>query len=225
MADTLDAAHVSWKYYAPQVNYAEGRRWSPFAAIRAVRYGPDWNRNVISPQTTVLRDAADGNLAQVSWVIPDKADSDHAGTHSDKGPSWVAGVVNAVGESRYWNTTAIVVLWDDWGGWYDNVPPPQLDFVGLGIRVPCIVISPYAKAGYVSHTQYEFGSVLKFIEETFHLRALGPASRGYTDSRAHSLADSFDFHQKPRAFRPIPAPYPPAYFLLQRPSGQPPDSQ
>jgi phospholipase C len=225
IADTLDAANVSWKYYAPNVRYAGGRLWSPYAAIRNVRYGPDWKRNIISPQTTVLSDAANGKLAQVSWVIPDAADSDHAGTQSNKGPSWVAGVVNAIGESQYWNTTAIVVLWDDWGGWYDDVPPPQLDFVGLGIRVPCIIISPYAKPGHVSHTQYEFGSVLRFIEETFHLPSLGPTSRGYTDTRAKSLVDSFDFKQKPLPFQPIPAPYPPAYFLAQPPSGQPPDSE
>ena len=224
MAETLDAAGVTWKYYAPTVKYAGGRLWSPFAAIRPVRFGPDW-QHVISPQTTVLKDAANGKLAQVSWVIPDAADSDHAGSQSDKGPSWVAGVVNAVGESQYWSSTAIVVLWDDWGGWYDNLSPPQLDFVGLGIRVPCMVISPYAKVGYVSHTQYEFGSVLKFIEEAFHLSALGPAGRGYTDTRAHSLADSFDFKQKARAFQPIPAPYPPAFFLSQPPSGEPPDSE
>jgi phospholipase C len=225
MADTLDAANVSWKYYAPNIRIAGGRLWSPFAAIRNVRYGRDWKRNIISPQTTVLTDAANGRLAQVSWVIPDAADSDHAGTHSDKGPSWVASVVNAVGEGPDWNSTAIVVLWDDWGGWYDNLAPPQLDFVGLGIRVPCIVISPYAKPGYVSHTQYEFGSTLKFIEEAFGLSALGSVAQGYTDTRAHSLADSFDFKQKPRAFRRIPAPYPPAYFLSQPPSGEPPDSE
>ncbi len=222
MADTLDAAGVSWKYYAPDVRYAGGRLWSPFAAIKNVRYGPDW-KNVVSPQTTVLKDAANGKLPQVSWVIPDAADSDHAGSQSDKGPSWVAGVVNAIGKSPDWSTTAIFVLWDDWGGWYDGVPPPQLDFVGLGIRVPCIIISPYAKAGHVSHTQYEFGSVLRFIEETFQLPALGPASRGYTDTRARSPVDSFDFKQKPRAFRPIPAPYPPAFFLTQPASGVPPD--
>ncbi len=225
IADTLDAAGVTWKYYAPNVKYAGGRLWSPFAAIRNVRFGRDWRRNIISPQTTVLTDAANGRLAQVSWVIPDAADSDHAGSRSDKGPSWVAGVVNAVGESPYWDTTAIVVLWDDWGGWYDDLPPPQPDFVGLGIRVPCIVISPYAKAGYVSHTQYEFGSTLKFIEEAFHLSALGPVARGYSDTRAHSLTDSFDFKQKPRAFKKIPAPYPPAYFLTRPPSGELPDSE
>jgi phospholipase C len=224
IADTLDGASVTWKYYAPKVNYAGGRLWSPFAAIKAIRYGPDWTRNVISPQTTVLSDAANGKLAQVSWVIPDAADSDHAGSESNKGPSWVAGVVNAIGESGYWKDTAIVVLWDDWGGWYDNVPPPQRDFVGLGIRVPCIVISPYAKSGYVSHTTYEFGSVLRLIEETFNLPSLGPASRGYTDTRAHSLVDTFDFKQHPQPFTPIPAPYPPAYFRTQIASGRLPDT-
>jgi phospholipase C len=224
MAQTLDAAGVSWKYYAPTVQ-AGGRLYTPFAAIRDVRYGPDWKRNVISPQTKVLTDAANGRLPQVSWVIPDLADSDHAGSNSDKGPSWVAGVVNAVGQSQYWNTTAIVVLWDDWGGWYDNVSPPQLDFVGLGIRVPCIIISPYAKSARVSHTQYEFGSVLRFIEETFQLPSLGPVARGYTDTRANSLVDAFDFAQQPRRFRPIPAPFPPEYFLTQKPSGIPPDTE
>ncbi|MGA9273996.1 MAG: alkaline phosphatase family protein, partial [Candidatus Cybelea sp.] len=147
------------------------------------------------------------------------------GEGRDDGPSWVSSVVNAIGKSPYWNSTAIVVLWDDWGGWYDSVAPPQLGFVGLGIRVPCIIISPYAKAGYVSHTQYEFGSVLRLIEETFKLPSLGPAAGGYTDMRAHSLVDSFDFKQQPRGFKPIPAPYSPAYFLRQPPSGVPPDTE
>ncbi len=103
-------------------------------------------------------------------MSPSKPDSDHP-DEGDKGPSWVASVVNAIGESSYWNTTAIVVIWDDWGGWYDNAPPPQLDFRGLGIRVPCLIISPYAKQGVVSHTQYEYASILKFIEQAFNLPA------------------------------------------------------
>ena len=224
MADTLDAAGVSWKYYAPSVKIAGGRLWAPFAAIKSVRYGPDW-RKVASPQTTVLTDAAHGRLADVSWVIPNLADSDHAGSNSDKGPSWVASVVNAVGESPYWQSTAIVVLWDDWGGWYDHVTPPQLDFVGLGIRVPCIIISPYAKAGYVAHTPYEFGSVLKFVEEAFDLPYLGARADGYTDERAAALTGAFDFKQKPRPFTPIPAPYAAPYFLTQPDSDRAPDDE
>ncbi|HKE35962.1 MAG TPA: alkaline phosphatase family protein, partial [Candidatus Baltobacteraceae bacterium] len=153
LADTLDASHVTWKYYAVSAGVFGGKAWSTFASIKHVRFGPDWSTNVVTPQNSVLTDVANGQLAQVSWVTPSIADSDHAGADSDTGPSWVAAVVNAVGHSRYWNDTAIVVLWDEWGGWYDPVSPPQLDFRGLGLRVPCIVISPYAKKSYVSHTQ------------------------------------------------------------------------
>ena len=108
-------------------------------------------------------------LASVSWVTPSGQDSDHPQYLSDTGPSWVSSVVNAIGGSSYWNSSAIILLWDDWGGFYDNAPPPQLDYRGLGIRVPCIIISPYAKHGYVSHVQYEFGSILRFIEEVYGL--------------------------------------------------------
>jgi phospholipase C len=229
LASTLDAAHVSWKYYMPAVDSGDagGLFHSEFDAIKSVRFGPDWKRSIISPQTTILRDVADGKLPSLSWVIPDYLDSDHAGNHSKTGPSWVASVVNEIGESKYWNSTAIIILWDEWGGWYDNAAPPQLDFLGLGIRVPCIIVSPYAGKNYVSHTLYEYGSILKFAEQAFDLPPLGKGSfgSGYTDSRANSLADSFDFIQSPRAFEQIPAPYPASYFLLRAPSMQLPDSQ
>ncbi len=224
IADNLDAAGVSWKYYASPLKRIGGKVWSEFDSIRSVRYGADW-KNVISPQTKILHDAAAGDLASVSWVTPDWIDSDHTGSGYNRGPSWVASIVNAIGESRYWKSTAIVVLWDDWGGWYDDAPPPQLDFRGLGIRVPCIVISPYVKRGYVSHTQYEFGSVVKLIEQIFGLPAVGPASRGFTDTRAASMLDVFDFTQAPRAFSPIPAPYPESRFVEERPSYIPPDEE
>jgi phospholipase C len=117
----------------------------------------------------------------------------------DTGPDWVTSVVNAIGESQYWDSTAIILTWDEWGGFYDHIPPPQLDYQGLGFRVPYIVISPYAKQGYVSHTQYEtYGSTLKFIESTFGLGSLGT-----TDARANNITDAFDFTQTPRAFVPI----------------------
>jgi phospholipase C len=229
IADTLDAGGVSWKYYAAPLT-GIGKVWSEFSSVHAVYYGHDW-KNVISPQTNILRDVAAGNLAEVSWVTPDWKDSDHTGSGYDRGPSWVSSIVNAIGESPYWNSTAIFVVWDDWGGWYDNAPPPQLDFRGLGIRVPCIVISPYArtgagaKAGYVSHTQYEFGSILKFVEEVFGLPPIGPASRGFTDTRAASMLDTFDFTQPSRSFSPIPARYPASRFLNEKPSYIPPDSE
>ncbi len=224
MATVLDAGGVSWKYYAPSL-YADkgGVIWSIFDAIKAVRYSSDWKNDVSSPQTNVLKDAAAGTLPAVSWVIPDWSWSDHPSAGTDLGPSWVAAVVNAIGEGPDWSSTAIVVVWDDWGGWYDNAPPPKLDYRGPGIRVGCIIISPYAKAHYVSHTQYEFGSILRFEEEAFGLPNIGPVSAGYTDGRANSLVDSFDFTQAPRAFVPIAAKYPPSRFLAQKPSGRPPD--
>lgn len=222
LADTLDAAGVSWKYYAPAVSVFGGNIWSEFSAIKNVRYGPDWSRNVSSPQTRAIYDARDGRLPSVSWVIPDAIDSDHPG-FGQTGPSWVAAVVNTIGKSRDWKSTAIVVLWDDWGGWYDDLPPPHRDYRGLGIRVPCIVISPYAKAGYVAHTQYEFGSVVKLVEEVFGLPVLGSTAGGYTDQRANSMLDVFDFHQTPRAFVSIPAKKPASYFLTRPPSNLPPD--
>ena len=163
----------------------------------------------------------------MSWVTPSKEDSDHPAAFSDKGPSWVASIVNAVGESSYWPTSAIIVVWDDWGGFYDNAPPPQLDYRGLGIRVPCLIISPYAKQGYVSHVHYEYGSILRFIEEVYGLLpgSIGRRSLGYTDKRAKSLNDAFDFHQKPRKFSPIRSKYPLSLFLNEPPSNEPVDTE
>jgi phospholipase C len=221
MADTLDAAGISWKYYLEKV--MNGGIWAPFEAIHDVRYGPDWNTDMGHPPPAILSDIAAGRLAAVNWVTPSKIDSDHPGMSTDRGPSWVGSIVNAIGESSYWNSTAIVVVWDDWGGWYDNAPPPQLDFRGLGIRVPCLIISPYAKQGYVSHTLYEFGSILKFIEQVYSLPPLGSTSEGYTDTRANSIIDSFDFMNQPRAFTPIQTPYKIGTFLHEKPSNAPVD--
>ncbi len=223
IAQVLDAASVSWKYYATELVGAG--MWEPFEAIKYVRYGSDWDSHIIAPQTTVLSDPGNDQLASVSWVSPSVQDSDHPESKSDRGPSWVASVVNAIGESPYWDSTAIVVLWDDWGGWYDDAPPPQLDYRGLGIRVPCIVISPYAKKKYVDHTQYEYGSVLRFIEETFSLPNIGPVSSGYTDGRATSLDNAFDFNQSPRPFVPIKSKYAMKTFLREPPSHAPVDTQ
>jgi phospholipase C len=226
LAEVLDGAGVSWKYYATQKMNAG--IWEPFEAMQYVRYGPDWN-NIIAPQTKILTDPGKGDLASVSFVTPSLADSDHPplkpGQGSDLGPSWVASVVNAIGESSYWNSTAIIVLWDDWGGWYDNSSPPQPDYRGLGFRVPCMIISPYAKQGYVDSTQYEFGSILKFIEEVYGTGSIGPTSQGYTDQRATSLDAAFDFNQQPRTFTAIPSKYSVSHFLHEPPSNEPVDTQ
>jgi phospholipase C len=228
MAQTLDHSGVSWKYYATQLVGAG--MWEPFEAMKYVRDGPDWNKDIIVPQTTILTDPENGQLAKVSWVSPSVDDSDHPESKSDQGPSWVASIVNAVGQSSYWKSSAIIVLWDDWGGWYDNAPPPQPDFRGLGIRVPCIIISPYSRKGtssqsYVSHTQYEYGSILRFIEQAFNLPYLGGTAAGYTDRRANSIDDAFDFTQKPRKFTPFGSKYPRGHFLHEPPSHEPVDTE
>ncbi|HEY1881958.1 MAG TPA: alkaline phosphatase family protein [Candidatus Cybelea sp.] len=223
MANVLDTARIPWKIYASKLVGAG--MWEPFEGFKYTRYGPDWRTDVIAPQTRVLSDAAKGNLASVDWVTPSKKDSDHPGDHSDLGPSWVSSVVNAVGQSSYWNTSAIIVVWDDWGGWFDNASPPQLDYRGLGFRIPCLIISPYAKHGYVDDTQYEFGSILRFIEEVYQLPTIGPASELYTDARATGLDNAFDFTQKPRPFAKIKAKYPLAHFLHEPPSNEPVDTE
>ena len=211
IADTLDAAHVSWKYYAPPLEHigGQGMVGVQLDSQRALRTGLGERHLAANADSSRRRRAARSPTFRGSCPIGRTPITPAAATTA--GPSWVASIVNAIGQSAYWKSTAVVVVWDDWGGWYDNVPPPQLDFRGLGIRVPCIIISPYAKiaagkkAGYVSHTQYEFGSVLKFVEQVFGLPPIGPPSLGFTDTRAASLMDSFDFTQTPRAFVPIPA--------------------
>jgi phospholipase C len=197
LMDLLDAKGISWKYYAAEPYYL----WTGPEAISHLRYGADWAK-VSIPETNIFNDVAQGQLPAVSWVVPTGSNSDHPSSLSDAGPSWVADVVNVIGESKYWNNTVIFVTWDDWGGWYDHVKPPIYNSYELGFRVPLIVISPYAKAGYVSHVQHEFGSILHFVEEQFGLGTLG-----YTDARADDLQDCFNFTQAPISYRPVAAKY------------------
>ena len=197
LGDELDKARLTWRYYAPTVS-EPGYIWSAYDAINKIRFGPDWKSNVISPETQALTDFADNKLANVTWVVPSFANSDHDAAGSATGPQWVSNLINAIGQSPAWSSTAIFVVWDDWGGWYDHVPPPQLDGFGLGFRVPLLVISPYAKHGYVSHVQHEFGSILHFIEAN-----TGVAPLAASDSRADDLSDCFDFTQQPKRFTPF----------------------
>ncbi|MGC1379419.1 MAG: alkaline phosphatase family protein [Candidatus Baltobacteraceae bacterium] len=219
MRDLLDAKSVSWKYYVPKMCCdTNGKLMSAFDAIKAVRYGPEWTTNISSPQTNIFSDVSSGQLPAVSWLVPDEPDSDHPGEKVDDGPSWVASVVNAIGESSYWNSTAIVIVWDDWGGLYDNLNPPQHGYGGLGFRVPALIVSAYAKPGYVAPTQYEFGSILKYVEQNWKLGSLGTSDR-----RATSIADAFDYSKGPRKFRPIASSRSKAYFLHRKPSYLPVD--
>ncbi|MBV8196499.1 MAG: hypothetical protein JO263_00055 [Candidatus Eremiobacteraeota bacterium] len=223
LRDLLDGDGISWRYYAPQVgNNFAGNLWNGFDAISAVRHGPQWGVNVTWPETLVFSDITNDTLPSVSWVIPDYDNSDHSGANSDTGPSWVAQVVNAIGASPSWKTTAILIVWDDWGGWYDHVAPPgKRSYGGLGFRVPLIVVSPFAKAAYVSHGQYEFGSIVRFVEDNWGLPRLGT-----TDQRARDfVGDFFDFKQPARAFTPIAAKYSAEFFGRQAPSGHPVDDE
>jgi phospholipase C len=222
LADELDAAGVTWRYYAPAyAPKSHGYIWSAYSAIKHIRFGADWSKNVVSPGAQIISDVSGTNphLAGVTWVTPSIADSDHAGSQSKTGPQWVANVVNAIGESQFWGSTAIFVTWDDWGGWYDHVVPPQLDSMGLGFRVPLIVISPYAKAAYVSHVQHEFGSILHFTEDTFGLGQLSAE-----DARADALPDCFDFSQVPLKYIPVPVKRKASSFLNEGAQTQPPDN-
>jgi phospholipase C len=225
MRDLLDAGSVSWTYYSPPEPNGPGALWNAFDAIAAVRKGPEWKTNIRN-STQIFSDITQGNLANVAWVVPDDDNSDHPGVKKDYGPSWVASVVNAIGESSYWDSTAIVIVWDDWGGFYDNAPPPFIDqWGGLGFRVPMIVVSPYAREGasgpgLVEHEQYEFGSILKFIENTWGLGQLGT-----TDTRATSIIDCFDFTQQPRQFQEIGSSHSIDFFKHQKPSYLPVDSE
>jgi phospholipase C len=216
----LDNAGLTWKYYTSKIGKSGGE-WSAYQANSGVYYGPDWKKNVITPQTTFFTDVTDGNLPAVSWITPTCANSDHAGCDSDTGPSWVASLVNAIGSSKYWDSTAIFIFWDDPGGWFDHVAPEKVDYDGLGFRVPMIIISAYALKGVVSHVHYEHGSILKFIETRWSLPTLSAS-----DARATSPAPyAFNFEQAPRTFVTIAAKYSKEYFLKQPLDLRPPDTQ
>jgi phospholipase C len=233
LTDELDAKGVSWRYYAPNA----GSIWTGPNAImhmcqpqtqngQLTCSGATWDK-VIIPSTQVLTDIANWQLPQVSWIIPAGQYSDHPSSAIDTGPSWVASIVNAIGNSSYWSNTAIIITWDDWGGWYDHVPPPKVINDGTswgsgyvyGFRVPLIVVSPYAKAQYISHVTHDFGSILNLIEQTF-----GLASLNYADARADNLADCLNFDQSPLGFQTISAPLSAEHFLNDKTPPTDPDT-
>jgi phospholipase C len=216
LATELDAAGLTWRYYAPPIGNI-GDIWSAFDAVSAVRNGPEWATNVVSPETRFLSDVQNGSLANVTWIAPDWANSDHAGSGSNAGPMWVTSIVDAIGGSAFWRSTAILIVWDDWGGWYDHVPPRQIDYDGLGFRVPLLVVSAYAKQNYVSHVNFETASIVKFVEQHFGLATLSAS-----DKRATGLADCFNLGPTatPRPFLPFALRHD---FLLRPPSRRAPD--
>ena len=196
IGDRLDAAHLSWRYYAPGQDQP-GYQWSAYDAIRHIRFGLDWKTHVVDTSNFVA-DARSGTLPAVSWLVAPQAESDHPNlSNICDGENWTVRQIDAIMANRAeWNSTAIILTWDDWGGFYDHVRPPRgpNPYIMDGLRVPAIVISPYARQGYVDHTTYTFSSILSFTERTFGLRPLGPI-----DAQASDMFDSFDFSQRPSA--------------------------
>ena len=164
--------------------------------------------------------AAHGTLPAVSWMVPSQTASEHPPALVSAGQQWVTQIVNAAMESPDWNSTAVFVVWDDWGGFYDHVRPPGVDRNGYGLRVPGLVISPYARTGMIDHQTLSFDAYLKFIEDDFLAGGrLDPRTDGRPDSRPDvredlpilgDLTADFDFSQKPRPrflLKPCPSAY------------------
>ena len=197
LGDEMISAGVSWLYYAPTYDTL-GYSFNTYDTINHIRNTSAWTTYDV-PNTQFLTDVSSGHLPAVSWLIAGGVESEHPPNGMCQGENWTVQQVNAILQSpTYKNNTAIFITWDDFGGFYDHVVPPTVDGFGLGPRVPLLIISPYAKkgaggSGYISHTQYEFSSVLKFIEEDFGLSPLTAR-----DADANDTTDSFDFTQQPR---------------------------
>jgi phospholipase C len=195
LGDRIDEAQPSnpaltWKYYSPGEGQP-GYEWNAYDTINHIRYGPDWGVNVV-PETQFVTDALNGNLASVNWVVTPNETSDHPPGSVCAGENDSVAKIDAVMQGPQWGSTAIFLFWDDFGGYYDHVPPPQIYTYGLGPRVPLVIISPYAKPAYVSSTVYSAASLLSFAENVFGLPPIVEA-----DTLANNLADSFDFTQNP----------------------------
>jgi len=216
LGQNLDAKGVSWKYYSPPTS-DQGYLWTAYDAIKGVCnfmnkacQGSEWTTHMVTPQCQILTDAKNGNLPAVSWVIPDLADSDHPLSLSTTGPKWVTAVVDAIGaNTALWNSTAIFVTWDDWGGFYDHVAPPTTaqtgfapDIDGPGVRVPLIAISPYTKTGTITHTKYDgFAALVKTVEQLNGLTYMTPRDHAATSLFGDSAI--FDFTAAPHKFTSV----------------------
>jgi phospholipase C len=195
--DLLNAKGIPWAYYAA-TNTQIGYIWSAYAAIDRYRNDPELWAQHIRPVDDVLRDIEEDRLPPVTWITPRFQLSQHPEYDFCWGMNWSVELVNAIMRSPAWEDTAIFLTWDDFGGYYDHVPPITVDRFGFGIRVPNLVISPYAKRGHIDSVEAEFSSVLRFIEDNWDL---GYLTR--RDRRADDLSYVFDFEQEPR--EPAPA--------------------
>jgi phospholipase C len=185
-----------------------------FATVKA-----DGELGNIQPVQNFYTQARAGTLPAVSWVVPDQADSEHSPALVSTGQAYVTGLINAVMTGPDWSSTAIFLTWDDWGGFFDHVVPPRVDQNGYGLRVPGLLISPYAKRGFIDHQTLSFDAYLKFIEDRFlGGQALDPSTDGRPDPRptvrekVATLGDlraEFDFTQAPRPPMVLPGHPPP----------------
>ena len=195
LPDLLERNDISWKYYA------NADQWmNALQAIEHVRNGPMWQK--VQPPERFLKDVRQNQLPAVSWLVPPEGNpNEHPGSNTNvcEGENWTVEYINAVMRSDHWPNTAIVIVWDDFGGFYDHVVPPHYDIMGLGPRTPALIISPWtvrgdnADGGSIDSTVYEFSSVLRFIED---LHGLKPMTE--RDRNADPLTGAFDFEQEPR---------------------------
>ena len=198
IADSINNSNnssLSWMFYSPPAPEG-GSEHNAFDAVKHIRYSNYWKTNIAN-STQFITDALAGNLPSVSWVIAPTAQTEHPPNGTCAGENWTVDQINAImqGPASQWDSTVVFVTWDEWGGFYDHVYPPQVNNLGLGMRVPLLIVSPYpVQQGHVSHTQYEFASVVKFIEEVFNLPYLTER-----DANVNDTSDSFDFTQNPLA--------------------------
>ncbi len=200
--DELDSHSLSWKYYSGTPGtFTTPTVYDPLPAFESFKTNASMMQH-LAPHDAFLTDLKNGSLSNVTWVMPKAGQTEEAPENITVGELSIVSEINAVMQSPYWNSTAIFVTWDDWGGFYDHVAPLQVDSLGLGFRVPCLVISPYAKEGFVDHTQGEFSSILKFIETDYSLPPLTAR-----DAATSNMLEAFNFSQTPRASLVLPGPY------------------
>jgi len=197
LGDELTEAGVSWKMYAPgppdpQKITQNGYQWTAYDAIRHIRDSEAWKEHVVLTEQ-FAEDARNGTLPAVSWVSTPIGVTEHPPWPICDGENWTVSLVQALAAGPQWRHSAMFITWDDFGGFYDHVPPDQIDRYGLGFRVPLIVVSPYAKRGYIDHARAEFSSVLTFIETNWDLPSLTER-----DADSVDMAQVFDFDQRPR---------------------------
>jgi len=193
LGDLLTTHGISWKTYSPKVN-TDGFEWNAYDAIKDIRNTKQWNLH-FSDYTNFVKDAAAGTLPTVSWLVLPSLYSDHPPLSICTGENATVSQINPIMQNTaLWNSTAIFLTWDDFGGFYDHVAPPKglNPKIEYGFRAPLIIISPYVKPHYIDSTFYSFPSMLKFAETALNLPSLGGL-----DKDASDMFNSFNFNQQP----------------------------